>query len=274
MIPTIELNDGNHLPAMGLGTYPMNDDEARSAVLSAIDAGYRLIDTAARYGNETGVGRAVADTDVDRGDLFITTKLPGSDHGYESTLGSFEESRRRLGLDYVDLYLIHWPLPRIGKYVDSFKAMIKLRDDGLVRSIGVSNFTDEQLRHLIRETGTRPSVNQIELHPAFNQAGMRSVDAGMDIVTQAWSPLGRGKPVLSHPLVRGIADAHSVSPAQVVLRWEVQLGVVPIPKSGDPDRQRTNLAVFDFTLDDEQMRVMSGLETGRIGGDPDDHEEF
>ena len=274
VIPTIELNDGNHLPTIGLGTYPMDDDQARSAVLSAIDTGYRLIDTAARYGNETGVGRAVADTDIDRDDLFITTKLPGADHGYESTLASFEQSRQRLGVEYVDLYLIHWPLPRIDKYVDSFKAMIKLRGDGLIRSVGVSNFTDEQLKHLIRDTGVRPTVNQIELHPAFNQARMREADTGMDIVTQAWSPLGRGKPVLGHPLVRGIADVHSVTPAQVVLRWEIQLGVVPIPKSSDPDRQRANLAVFDFTLDDEQMRVMSGLETGRTGGDPVNHEEF
>lgn len=272
--PTIELNDGNNMPAIGLGTYPMDDDSAHTAVLSAIDSGYRLIDTATRYGNEAGVGRAIADTEVSRDDLFVTTKLPGADHGYESTLDSFEQARDRLGLDYVDLYLIHWPLPRVDKYVDSFKAMLKLRDDGLVTSVGVSNFGQEHLQRLVNETGVTPAVNQVELHPGFNQARLRRLTDADNVVIQAWSPLGRGTDILAHPLVRDIAGGHSVTPAQVVLRWEVQLGVVPIPKSADPQRQRTNIDIFGFTLDDEQMRVLNDIDTGRIGGDPDTHEEF
>ncbi|HIW61456.1 MAG TPA: aldo/keto reductase [Candidatus Stackebrandtia excrementipullorum] len=272
--PTVKLNDGNHMPSIGLGTYPMDDEAAFDAVLSAVDAGYRLFDTAARYGNEAGVGRAVVASGLDRSELFVTTKLPGSDHGYETTLASFEDARRRLGLEYVDLYLIHWPLPAVNRYVDSFKAMIKLRDDGLVASIGVSNFNEAHLRRLWEETGTAPAVNQIELHPGFHQADVRNANAAGDIVTQAWSPLGRGTDILTHPAVRGIAADHSVTPAQVVLRWEIQLGVVPIPKSGDPGRQRANIDVFGFDLNDEQMRVLTCMDTGRVGGDPDVHEEF
>ncbi|GAA4899887.1 aldo/keto reductase [Stackebrandtia albiflava] len=261
------------MPALGLGTYPMANDEAHTAVMSAIASGYRLIDTATRYGNEPGVGQAIRDSGVPRGELFVVTKLPGADHGYDETLASFEAARNRLGTDYVDLYLIHWPLPRLYKYVDSFRAMSRLRDDGLVRSVGVSNFGAKHLRRLVEETGTVPVVNQVELHPRFNQAEMREVHRSMDIVTQAWSPLGRGD-VLDDPTIVRVADRHSVTPAQVVLRWEVQLGVVPIPKSRDPHRQRLNLDVWDFVLDEDEVVELSALETGRQGGDPDVHEEF
>ncbi|MEU3898869.1 aldo/keto reductase [Streptomyces sp. NPDC045251] len=273
-IPTHTLNDGTALPALGLGTWPMTDDEARRAVRQALETGYRLIDTAANYRNETGVGRGVADSGVPRGEIVVTTKLPGRHHGYEETLASFEESRARLGLEYVDLYLIHWPLPRVGKYADSWKAMVKLRDDGLVRSIGVSNFTAGHIERLEKETGVLPSVNQIELHPLFPQEELRAFHERKGIRTESWSPLGRGSDLLDDPAVAAVAGAHGVTPAQAVLRWHTQLGAVPIPKSADPARQRANLDVFGFALDDAQMRAVWDRAHRRIGGDPEAHEEF
>ncbi|MFC8869299.1 aldo/keto reductase [Streptomyces sp. NPDC057148] len=273
-IPTHTLNDGTALPALGLGTWPMTDDEARRAVREALETGYRLIDTAANYRNETGVGRGVADSGVPREEIVVTTKLPGRHHGYEDTLASFEESRARLGLDYVDLYLIHWPLPRVDKYADSWKAMVKLRDDGLVRSIGVSNFTAGHIERLEKETGVLPSVNQIELHPLFPQEELRAFHERKGIRTESWSPLGRGSDLLEDPAVAAVAGAHGVTPAQAVLRWHTQLGAVPIPKSADPARQRANLDVFGFALDDAQMRTVSDRAHRRIGGDPEAHEEF
>jgi diketogulonate reductase-like aldo/keto reductase len=273
-IPTHTLNDGTTIPGIGLGTWPMDDAEAERAVLTALDAGYRLIDTAANYRNETGVGRAVARTDVPREEIFVTTKLPGRHHGYDETLASFEESRSRLGLDYVDLYLIHWPLPRVDKYADSWRAMIKLREEGLVRSIGVSNFTAEHLGRLEKETGVLPSVNQIELHPLLPQQELRALHADKGIVTESWSPLGRGSDLLDDPAVREVARAHGVTPGQAVLRWHVQLGALPIPKSSDPERQRQNLDVFGFTLDAAQMSAVADRAHRRLGGDPRTHEEF
>ncbi|WTC20453.1 aldo/keto reductase [Streptomyces cellulosae] len=273
-IPQHTLNDGTTIPAIGLGTWPMDDAEAERAVTTALHAGYRLIDTAANYRNETGVGRAVAGAGVPREEIVVTTKLPGRHHGYEETLASFEESRARLGLDHVDLYLIHWPLPRVDKYVDSWKAMIKLREDGLVRSIGVSNFTPAHVERLEKETGVLPSVNQVELHPFFPQEELRAHHADKGVLVESWSPLGRGSQLLDDLTVAAVADAHGVTPAQAVLRWHVQLGAVPVPKSSDPERQRANLDVFGFELDDAQMRTLSDRAHRRIGGDPEVHEEF
>ncbi|MFF4803184.1 aldo/keto reductase [Streptomyces sp. NPDC001351] len=273
-IPTHTLNDGTKLPAIGLGTWPMSDAEAERAVSEALNLGYRLVDTATNYRNESGVGLGVARSGVPREEVVVTTKLPGRHHGYEETLTSFEESRRRLGLEYVDLYLIHWPLPRVDKYVDSWRAMVKLREDGLVCSIGVSNFTAEHIERLEKETGVLPSVNQIELHPFFPQDELRAFHASKGIRTESWSPLGRGTDLLDDPTVTGVADALGVTPGQVVLRWHTQLGAVPIPKSSNPERQRTNLDVFGFELDPAQLDAIADRPHRRLGGDPEVHEEF
>lgn len=273
-IPSHTLNDGTTIPALGLGTWPMDDAEAERAVAGALEADYRLVDTAANYRNETGVGRAVARAGVPREEIVVTTKLPGRHHGYEETLASFEESRARLGLEYVDLYLIHWPLPRVDKYVGSWKAMVKLREEGLVRSIGVSNFTPDHIERLERETGVLPSVNQVELHPFFPQEELRAYHADKGVLTESWSPLGRGSTLLEDLAVRAVAEAHGVTPAQAVLRWHLQLGALPVPKSSDPQRQRANLDVFGFALDEAQMRTIGDRAHRRIGGDPEVHEEF
>ncbi|TRV79818.1 aldo/keto reductase [Streptomyces sp. 130] len=273
-IPVHTLNDGHTIPAVGLGTYPLDDDAAEKAVSGALDLGYRLVDTALNYGNETGTGRGVARSGVPREEVFVTTKVPGRHHGYEKTLASFEESRSNLGLDYVDLYLIHWPLPRVGLYVDTWRALVKLREDGLVRSIGVSNFTAGHLRRLEEETGVVPAVNQIELHPRLPQEELRAAHAAMGIVTQSWSPLGRGRDLLADPEVVAVAEAHGVTPGQAVLRWHTQLGAVPIPKSADPGRQRENLDLFGFELTPEELGRISNGRRERFGGDPEEHEEF
>ncbi|MBY8339773.1 aldo/keto reductase [Streptomyces spinosirectus] len=273
-IPAHQLNDGTTLPALGLGTWPMSDEEAEGAVSEALEAGYRLVDTATNYRNESGVGRGVARSGVGREGIVLTTKLPGRHHGYEETLASFEESRNRLGVEYVDLYLIHWPLPRVDKYVDSWRAMIKLREEGLVRSIGVSNFTAEHIERLEKETGVLPSVNQIELHPLFPQEELRAFHAAKGILTESWSPLGRGSSLLQDPTLVAVAESLGVTPGQVVLRWHTQLGAVPIPKSSDPERQRQNLDVFGFELDASQLDAIADRPHRRIGGDPEVHEEF
>ncbi|MCL6670765.1 aldo/keto reductase [Streptomyces panaciradicis] len=273
-IPTHTLNDGTRLPAVGLGTWPMSDAEAERAVAEALGLGHRLVDTATNYRNESGVGLGIARGGVPREEIVVTTKLPGRDHGYEETLASFEASRRRLGLEYVDLYLIHWPLPRVDRYVDAWRAMIKLREDGLVRSIGVSNFTPGHIERLEKETGVLPSVNQIELHPLFPQEELRAFHTARGILTESWSPLGRGSDLLDDPALVSIAEDLGVSPGQVVLRWHVQLGAVPIPKSSDPGRQRANLDVFGFELDAGQMRAVADRAHRRLGGDPEVHEEF
>ncbi|MEU8757027.1 aldo/keto reductase [Streptomyces chartreusis] len=273
-IPLHTLNDGTTIPAIGLGTWPMDDAQAEQAVADALDLGYRLVDTATNYRNETGVGRGIAASGVAREEVVVTTKLPGRHHGYEETLASFEESRRRLDVAYVDLYLIHWPLPRVDKYVDSWRAMIELRESGLVRSIGVSNFTPEHIERLERETGVLPSVNQIELHPLFPQEELRAFHEGKGIVTESWSPLGRGTDLLDDPVVRGIAETLKVTPGQVVLRWHTRLGALPIPKSADRERQRANLDIFGFDLDATQMAAVADRAHRRLGGDPEVHEEF
>lgn len=273
-IPAHTLNDGTKFPAIGLGTWPMDDAEAEQAVDGALRMGYRLVDTAANYRNETGVGRGIARSGVPRAEIVVTTKLPGRHHGYEETLASFEQSRARLGVEYVDLYLIHWPLPRVAKYADSWKAMIRLREEGLVRSIGVSNFTPGQVERLEKETGVLPSVNQVELHPLFPQDGLRAFHADKGVLTESWSPLGRGSQLLNDPTVVTVAESLGVTPAQVLLRWHTQLGAVPIPKSADPGRQRANLGIFGFELGPAQLAVLSDHAPRRLGGDPETHEEF
>ncbi|MFF2274364.1 aldo/keto reductase [Agromyces sp. NPDC058126] len=274
-VPAYSLRDGNTIPAIGLGTYGLNDQLGIDAITSAIADGYRLIDTAYNYGNEEAVGEAIERTDVDRSDLVITTKLPGRHHGFDETLASFEESRKRLGLEWVDLYLIHWPLPRIDKFVESWRAMISLREKGLVRAIGVSNFTPAMLERLTDETGVAPVVNQVELHPYFPQDELRAFHDEHDIRTESWSPLARRTELLREPVVVELATAHGVSPAQLVLRWHVELEAVPIPKSSDPERRRENLDVFGFALSAEEVAAISALSRGRIwGADPDTHEEF
>ncbi|MXM65419.1 aldo/keto reductase [Streptomyces sp. HUCO-GS316] len=273
-IPVHTLNDGTAIPAIGLGTWPLGDAQAEQAVRSALDLGYRLFDTATNYRNETGVGLGMARSGVPREEIVVTTKLPGRHHGYEQTLASFEKSRRRLGVEYVDLYLIHWPLPRLGKYVDSWKAMIKLREEGLVRSIGVSNFTAGHIERLEKETGVLPCVNQIEMHPYFAQRELRAFHDGKGILTESWSPLGRGTRLLDDPVIASVAEAHGVTPAQVVLRWHTQLGAVPVPKAADPDHRRANLDIFGFALGQAQLRAIADRAHRRIGGDPEVHEEF
>lgn len=273
-IPSLTMIDGREVPAVGFGTYPHAGDDSRTTASSALDAGYRLLDTALRYENEQAVGRAVREYDLPREEILVATKLAGRHHGYDETFEGFHESVDNLGLDYVDLYLIHWPLPRLDKYVDSWKAMIRLREEGLVRSIGVSNFTEAHLRRLVDETGVVPVMNQIEMHPYFPQAALRGVHAELGIITESWSPMGRGE-LLAEPTVVRIAEAHGVTPAQAILRWHVQLGAVPIPKSADPERQRTNLDLFGFELSDDEVAALSALERGRIWDqDPETYEEF
>ncbi|MFF2272055.1 aldo/keto reductase [Agromyces sp. NPDC058136] len=274
-VPAYSLRDGNTIPAIGLGTYGLNDQLGIEAITSAIDGGYRLIDTAYNYGNEEAVGEAIERTEVDRSDLVITTKLPGRHHGFDETIASFEESRGRLGLEWVDLYLIHWPLPRVDKFVESWRAMISLREKGLVRALGVSNFTQPMLERLIDETGVVPVVNQVELHPYFPQGELRAFHDEHDIRTESWSPLARRTDLLQEPVIVELAAAHGVSPAQLVLRWHVELGAVPIPKSSDAARRRENLDVFGFSLSAEEVDAISSLSRGRIwGADPETHEEF
>lgn len=277
MVPSYELNDGRTIPALGFGTYPLRGGEAVSAVLSAIEAGYRLIDAAVNYGNEEEVGKAVREAGVPREALFVTSKLPGRHHAYADAIASTEESLERMGLDYLDLHLIHWPNPSVGKYGEAWRALVELRERGLVRSVGVSNFTRAHLERVTDETGVTPAVNQVEMHPYFPQDGMRAAHEELGIRTEAWSPLGKRAAPYDEPVVAAAAERLGVTPAQVVLRWHVQLGSIPIPKSGTPSRQRENLDVFSFELTDEEVAAISALgrADGRLfGGDPDTHEEM
>ncbi|RDS65363.1 aldo/keto reductase [Streptomyces sp. M7] len=268
-VPPIILNNGVEMPQLGFGVWQVPDDEAERAVATALEAGYRSIDTAAIYGNETGTGKAVAASGVPREDVFVTTKVWNSDHGYDSTLRAFDTSVKKLGLEYVDLYLIHWPTPARGTYVDTYKALEKLLADGRVRAIGVSNFLPEHLERLIEETSVVPAVNQIELHPHLQQHSSRDFHAAHGIATEAWSPLGSGKGLLEVPAIVAIAQKHGRTPAQVVLRWHLQIGNVVIPKSVTPSRIKENIDVFDFSLDDEDLAAISALnEDRRLGPDP------
>ncbi|MGW4921135.1 aldo/keto reductase [Streptomyces parvulus] len=268
-VPPIILNNGVEMPQLGFGVWQVPDDEAETAVVQALEAGYRSIDTAAIYGNEEGTGKALAASGVAREDLFVTTKLWNSDQGYDSTLRAFDASLAKLGLDYVDLYLIHWPMPAKERYVDTYKAFEKLLADGRVRAIGVSNFLPEHLERLTGETSVIPAVNQIELHPHLQQHASREFHAEQGIATEAWSPLGSGKGILEIPAIVAIAQKHGRTPAQVVLRWHLQLGNVVIPKSVTPSRIKENIDVFGFTLDAEDLAAISALnEDRRLGSDP------
>jgi 2,5-diketo-D-gluconate reductase A len=265
----VVLADGNVMPAVGLGVWQMSDDEAAGSAAAAIRSGYRLIDTAAMYGNERGVGLAVRTSGVARDELFVTTKVWNDDQGYDSTIAAFRKSLATLGLDYVDLYLIHWALAREGKYVDTFRAMLALRSEGLIRSVGVSNFTEAHLSELLDKTGEMPVVNQIELHPRMAQPQMRAFHAEHGIVTQAWSPLGHGTSLDSDEIIK-VARKHQRTPAQVVLRWHLQNGVAVLPKSSNAERITANAQLFDFELDEADMSAIDALDTGeRMGADPD-----
>lgn len=267
--PHVSFNDGHSIPQLGLGVWQTPDDVAVEAVSTALKAGYRHIDTAAVYQNEEGVGKGMRASGVAREDIFLTTKVWNDDQGFDQTLRAMDASLKRLGTPYVDLYLIHWPSAYRGKYVETWKALIRLRDEGKARSIGVSNFEGTYLEELIAETGVTPAINQIQLHPRFQQKAMRDKHAKLGVITESWSPLGQGK-MLSDAVIAEIAARHGKSPAQVIIRWHLDLGLVVIPKSVTPSRIVENFDVFDFTLSDEDKAAIAGLDAadGRIGSDP------
>jgi len=274
-IPTVTLNDGIPFPELGLGTYGLSGDRGVAAIVAAIESGYRLMDTAVSYGNEREVGEAVRTSGVDRGELFVTTKIPGRHHGYSEAIESTNGSLAVTGLDYLNLSLIHWPNPSVGRFVETWRAMIDLRESRLVRSIGVSNFTEQMLTRLIDETGVVPAVNQVELHPYFPQDALRAFHSEHGIRTESWSPLARRSELLQEHVLKELAEIHGVTPTQVVLRWHVQIGSTPIPKSADAERQRENADVFGFELTPDEVGAISSLERGRLwGGDPNTHEEM
>ena len=265
---TLPLNDGRAIPRLGFGTYQIGDGEAPGVVGEAIRAGYRLIDTAAAYGNEAGVGRAVRDAGVPRAEIVLTTKVWNDAHGFDAATRSCEASLKRLGLEAVDLLLIHWPCPGRNRFVETWKALVRLKADGRARSIGVSNFREPDLERIIGETGTAPAVNQIELHPRFQQAALRAAHARHGIVTECWTPLGGD--LLDDPAVTAIARKHGRSPAQVILRWHLEAGLVAIPKTTNPARMAENRGILDFRLDGDDQTRLAGLDSpgGRTGPDP------
>lgn len=265
----IALNDGNRIPQVGLGVWQTPNGTAVTAVKAALDAGYRHIDTAAIYDNESGVGEGMRASDVARKDIFLTTKIWNDAQGYDSTLKAADQSLKRLGTDYVDLMLIHWPSPRRNLYVETWKALIELKKDGKARSIGVSNFGAQHLDRIIADTGVTPVLNQIELHPDFEQHELRKAHARFGISTESWSPLGQGR-LLDNAVIGKIADKHGRTPAQAIIRWHIQTGLIVIPKSVTPSRIIENFKVFDFELDEQDMEEIARLDNpkGRIGPDP------
>ncbi|GAA4267613.1 aldo/keto reductase [Frondihabitans peucedani] len=269
-VPRIRLNDGNSIPQLGLGVYKVDDDEAERTVATALELGYRHLDTAEYYGNEAGVGRALAASGVDRDDVYVTTKVWNDQQGYDSTLHSFDRSLAKLGLDVVDLYLIHWPAPRQDLYVETYRAMERIRQEGRARSIGVSNFQTHHLERLLGETDVVPVINQVEVQPWLQQRELRAFGEARHIVTEAWSPLARGR-ILEDPVLLRIASAHDISTAQVVLRWHLQQGLVVIPKSVTPSRIAENLDVFGFDLTPDETAAIDALDSGeRVGSHPDE----
>ena len=267
-IPSLTLHDGVEIPQLGFGVFQVPPEDTQGVVEQALDVGYRHIDTAAAYRNEKGVGAAIAASGLAREDLFITTKLWNSEQGFETTSAAFEASLGRLGFDYVDLYLIHWPVPSKGRFVDTWRAFERIHEEGRARTIGVSNFRVEDLERLEAETDVRPTVNQIELHPRLQQAELRSWQADHGILTEAWSPLAQGE-LLDDETIAAIAERHGKTPAQAILRWHLQLGNVVFPKSVTPERIRENIELFDFGLSDAEMAEFERLDRGeRIGPDP------
>lgn len=276
-IPEITLHDGLRIPAIGFGTYILKGNEGANAIKSAIDLGYRLIDTAYNYENEGAVGEAIRRSTVPRKDLLITSKLPGRYHTYDKAVVTIQESLYRANLDYYDLYLIHWPNPQQDHYVEAWQALIDAKKWGLIRSIGVCNFLPEHLERLKKETGVLPSINQIELHPFFNQEEQRKWHEENDIATESWSPLARANEVLKNDTLQKIAEHHNKSISQIILRWHYQLGAIAIPKSASPVRQLENISIFDFALDAAEMAEISGITRpdGRMRDqDPATYEEF
>lgn len=268
---TLTLNDGNVIPQFGYGVWQVEPDVAEEVVTKALQTGYRHIDTAKIYGNEEGVGRAIAKSGIPREELFITTKLWNDDQGYDSALKAIDGSLERLGLDYVDLYLIHWSQPKKGKYLETWKAFQEIKKSGKARSIGISNFGEEAFQEII-DTGDIPAVHQIELHPYFNQKAMRDLDSKYDIATEAWSPLGQGKADLQDETIAQISKAHDATPAQVIIAWHLAIGNVVFPKSVTPERIEENWAAQDLTLSSEEIALIDGLtrDDGRIGPVPED----
>lgn len=268
--PDIQLNDGRRMPRFGFGVWQVAQPDTRAVVRTALEAGFRLIDTAAGYGNEKEVGEALRDSPTARDDVFVTTKLRSSEHGYDQALRSFDTSMQLLGLETLDLYLIHWPVPSQNLFVDTWRAFARLRDEGRVRSIGVSNFTPEHLQRILDETGVVPVLNQIEVHPRFQQRPLRAFEEALGIVSQSWSPLGRGR-LSELPVLQEIAAKHGRSWAQVVLRWHLEKGLAVVTRSSNPDRIRENLAATTFRLDPEDMARIDELDTpdGRVGRHPD-----
>jgi len=276
-IPIYDLNDGTELPAVGFGTTGLQGADGLEAILSAVESGYRLIDTAVNYGNEMTVGEAIRRSGVPRAEFRVSSKLPGRHHAYDDAIVSTHESLGRLGLDHIDLHLIHWPNPKRDEYSEAWRALVDLQRDGLVTTIGVSNFTAEHLDRIMDTSGVVPAVNQIEMHPYFPQEELRAVHDSLGIRTVAWSPLARAKALFEEDAVRHAAEAHNVSPAQVVLRWHFQLGAVPIPLSTKPEHQLANGDIFDFELSDEQVDAITALgrEDGRLfDADPNEHYEM
>ncbi|MBY7142114.1 aldo/keto reductase [Virgibacillus sp. NKC19-3] len=276
-IPEITLNDGMTVPAIGFGTYNLNGNDGVNAITSAMDIGYRLIDTAYNYENEGTVGKSLKRSSIPRSDLRITSKLPGRYHTYDKAVTTIQESLYRANLDYYDLYLIHWPNPNQDMYVEAWQALIDAKKWGLVRSIGVCNFLPEHLERLHKETGVKPSINQIELHPFFNQEDQRKWHEENNVQTESWSPLARANDVLQNEAIQKIADRHNKTTSQVILRWHYQLGAIAIPKSASYERQLENISIFDFSLDDEDMGTLASLTRpdGRNNNlDPAIYEEF